>query len=155
PNAVFFATVNLTPPGGVTVPLSPHPVGVGWDPFTKRWTIFYEDLAPMAPGTAFNVQAFVSGYWGGVLIHHATSANTSGSQTILDEYAPGTFGDPRYSWQVIHRWDPLIPVSDPHPLAIWYNPGTDLWTIIHTDGTPIPLGAEYDVAVTGSDRHTA
>ncbi len=155
PNTIFFATATRTPtPGGGMAPLFPHPVGVGWDPFTKHWGIWYEDLAPMAVGAAFYVLGY-SPEWGGLLIHHTTSANTVGSQTALDDYAPGSFGDPRYSWQVIHRWDPLIPVSDPHPLGVWYNPGTQLWTIIHTDGTPIPLGAEYDVAVTGFSRHTA
>lgn len=52
--ATLFVTLNLTPPGSTGVD-NPHVVGVYYDPYFQKWSIFNQDFAPIPVGAAFNV----------------------------------------------------------------------------------------------------
>lgn len=78
-------------------------------------------------------------------VHMATSANRSGDFTIIDNAL--TNGQPAAILIVTPNWNPpgSRGIYDDHPIGVYYTSGK--WTIFHQDGTPIPLGAAFNVWV--------
>ena len=54
PTAILYVTLNLTPAGSTGVD-NPHAIGVYYDPYQEKWSIFNQDFAAMPNGAAFNV----------------------------------------------------------------------------------------------------
>ncbi len=156
PSSFVYVMDNLTPrwyEGDPTyVPADPHPIGVMFNTAEGHWNIFNEDGADMPLGATFNV-LFLSGDptvdtssfgYGIHFLQQATSANISGSSTIISD--PQFDGEPDAILMVTANLAPSW-VVDAHPLGVWYNSATGHWAILHEDGTPIPLGATYNVQI--------
>jgi hypothetical protein len=85
-------------------------------------------------------------------VHTSTTANTAANWTDLDNYATNNF--PNAMVMVTANWDPNGEggVYDPHPLGVWYNGITQKWSIFHEDGSPMPIGASFNVrALSGAE----
>jgi hypothetical protein len=81
------------------------------------------------------------------LVHTATGANTYYNYTVLNEDT--IFNDPDAEVFVTASWNPNNAcgcVYDTHALMVWYFGNT--WVILHEDGTPLTLGATYNVFAT-------
>lgn len=140
---------------GYTGEYNTHPVGVWYDPFASRWTIFNEDLVTMPIGVTFHVLVVLQP--GEHFSHTATVANSGGNTTYLDN--PLINGDPTAIFYVTQYWLSPDGVYNPHGVGIWYNYSLQRWGIFNQDGTDMPEGAMFNVLIphTGSNVqiHTA
>jgi hypothetical protein len=82
-------------------------------------------------------------------VHTATSGNTQGNATALDEdfgdAVDCVAGNPVF---VQAKWNAGgVLTFDTHPIGVWFNPGLG-WAIENEDGAPMPLGASFNVYMT-------
>jgi hypothetical protein len=123
-----------------------HEIGVWYDRYRDggRWAIFNQDRAPMQEGSTFDVALLEepSGF-----VHRATSANTEGSRTYVDE--PQINGKPDAVVSITQNWNPGggSGVYNDHRVGVSFDAGRGRWTILNEDGAPIPDGAAFNVAV--------
>jgi hypothetical protein len=141
-NVLIEVTPNRSPDGTSAV-VDAHPIGVRWG--GAKWHIFNEDGASMPIGAAFNVYALPLGGFSGVFVQKATTTNTFGYYTVMNDPTLNT--QPNALLLVTSNWNPSggAGVTDAHPLGVRYH-GTQ-WDIFHTDHTPIAKGASYNVVV--------
>ena len=78
PNAVVIATANWNAQGAAGV-YDNHATGVWYN--GSHWTIFNQDMKPMPPGAAFNVQVFQPSP--SAFVHRAVAANISAHTTVI------------------------------------------------------------------------
>jgi len=86
-------------------------------------------------------------------IHHrAELVDTVGNATYLDD--PLTNGRPGAVVSVTQNWNPGggAGVFNDHPVGVFYDEDVDKWAIYNRDGAPMPAGAAFNVAVSGSDE---
>lgn len=122
--------------------LLPHNLGVWFN--GSVWSVFNQDMASMPVNAKFNLRSF--GYQGeGAFIHTATSANTSGSFTTIDNV--DTNHQPNAILIVTPNWNPIGAPATYYdvPYGVQWN-GTG-WTVRSLDGQSIPLGASFNVYV--------
>jgi hypothetical protein len=146
PGARLFVTPDWNPDGNLRGVYNDHPLGVGYNRLVGRWYIFNQDGAPIPSGSAFNVQSFgPSLYDIAVGTHYATSANSYGDYTVIDNPYSGSATPDALVW-VTSEFIPSLTlggsgVSDAHTIGVFYD-GSH-WCIFHQDGTPIPNGAAF------------
>ena len=124
-----------------------HPVGVWYDANRGgSWAIFNQDLAPMSVGATFGVVALEEP-GETVFVHRATSANTTGNATYVDD--PSANERPDAVLAVTPSWNPGGGggTYDDHPMGVRYDAEEERWTILNLDLAPMPEGAAFDVAV--------
>jgi hypothetical protein len=139
PQAMVYVTATYTP-GAI---YDPHALGVWYDGRTAKWAIFHEDHTPVPAGATYNVFAapYTMGY-PSFFIQTATTANSFGDSTEIDTSL--TNNQPTYELFVTPNWSAGDNhIYDTHALGVWYSFGH--WLIFHEDGTPIPVGASYNV----------
>jgi hypothetical protein len=128
-----------------------HNVGVWYEPQARKWAIFNQDRAPVPDGTTFQVVIP-----GGPekFVHRAEPENITENSTYLDD--PLVNGEPEAILSVTQNWNPGGGggTYNDHPVAVRYNAGREKWAIYNTDGSAMPEGAAFNVAVSGgrSDR---
>jgi hypothetical protein len=137
PGMLVYVTPDFTP-GTVW---DTHPLGVWYNSWTSKWSIFHEDKTAVPLGATYNVTTFPFSN-SAHFIQTATTTNSAGDETIIDN--PVTNNQPTYQLIVTPNWS-VGYVYDPHPLGVWYWAGH--WIIFHEDGTPLPVGANYNVVV--------
>ncbi len=89
----------------------------------------------------------------GPFVHRATSANTFGSYTILDDTqaVPVAGCSGQYLAFVTPDWNPggTHTGFDNHPVGVWYDdslqPMVGQWAIANEDGAAMPVGAAFNV----------
>lgn len=146
--AQLIITPNWNPGGSIWGVRNAHPVGVGYNLFLGRWYIFNQDGASMPTGASFNVVWFPNST-PFVLQHQATSTNSLGDFTVLDEPYSGSNDPGSFVWVT----SDIIPnslvghgaVYEDHNLGVFYN-GSH-WCIFNQDGAPIPSGATFFVYI--------
>jgi hypothetical protein len=125
-----------------------HNIGVWYEGVNeKRWAIFNQDRAVIPGGTVFEVvvpptsQSFV---------HQAVPGNTISNSTYLDNAL--TNGEPNAALSLTHNWNPggRRGVYNDHPIGVVYDQDVQKWAIYIRDGTLIPNGAAFNVAVSGN-----
>jgi hypothetical protein len=141
PNAVLQVTHSW---GGI---YDNHALGVFYT--GTRWSIFHQDLTPIPVNAIFNVVV------GDGFVHQATTANTSGAVTRIDnKYANG---NPNALVIVTPSWNPggVGGVYNNHPIGVWYDGSR--WTIYNEDLAAMPANAAFNVEVSpyGSFSHAA
>ncbi|MBA3826183.1 MAG: hypothetical protein H0X24_20070, partial [Ktedonobacterales bacterium] len=112
------------------------PLGVWWNGST--WAIFHEDSTPIGLGATFNVSAEIArDGLHDLFFHVATSANSVGNYTILDD--PALNGNPNAIVIVTQNWNPAGVCAcryNPRYIGVWYT-GSH-WAIFNEDATPMP-----------------
>ena len=125
-----------------------HNIGVWYEGANeKKWVIFNQDGAAIPGGAAFEVvvppasQSFV---------HQAVPGNTISNSTYLDN--PLTNGEPNAALSVTQNWNPGggSGVYNDHPIGVVYDQDVQKWAIYIRDGTLMPNGAAFNVAVSGN-----
>lgn len=152
PNAVVLATVSQDGESqegeSTTGEAYEHNIGV-WYEFDDRnkWAIFNQDLAAVPAGTTFEV---VIPPLSESFVHRAEPANTVGNATYLDD--PLTNGKPDAALSVTQSWNPGggVGVYNDHPVDVFYDEDVEQWAVYNSDETPMPDGAAFNVAVSGS-----
>jgi hypothetical protein len=140
PNAIVLVTPNYNP-GHVGGTYDNHPIGVYYN--GSQWTIFYQDLAAMPVGAAFNVIVPTPG--ANVFVHTATVGNSSGNATFINN--PLTDGNPNAILFVTPNLNPIgvCCVYDDHPIGVYYTSGR--WAIFNQDVAAMPVDAAFNVLV--------
>jgi sortase A len=143
PNAVVIATP--TPDGGRAAgDTYDHNIGVWYEPQAKKWAIFNQDRAAVRAGATF--QVIVPG-GPEKFVHTASPENISESSTSLDD--PLVNGKPEAILSVTQNWNPGGGggVYNDHPVGVRYDAGRGRWEIFNKDGSAMPKGASFNVAV--------
>ncbi len=149
PNAVVFVTPNWAPHHVY----DNSPLGVWYH--GGHWSIFNQNHSAIPHGAAFNVYALPNARYSGIFVHTATSYNSAGDYTDINNSASNN--NPNVLLLVTPNWA-LHSVYDNHPVGVWYHNGR--WSIFNQDRTAIPNGASFNVyAVTrdvyGTSLHIA
>jgi hypothetical protein len=85
---------------------------------------------------------------GPVFIHRATSDNTVGHITTIDN--PLANGDANAILLATHNWsaDTSGTPYDPNSVGVWYNPAAARWTIFHEEtSVAMPVGRAFNVII--------
>jgi hypothetical protein len=139
PNALVYITQNWNP-GGVGNVYNTSKVGTYYSSTSKKWTIFNEDYANMVENSKYNVY-FGSPYF----VHRSDSSNSVPNLTYFDN--PIINNDPAAFIFAIHNWNPLgsgTVVYNKRLGVYYYN---TVWSIFDEDGTPVPAGVYFNVAI--------
>jgi sortase A len=145
PDAVVLAT-PMPDQGGGGDDVYGHNLGVWYEAQAQRWAIFNQDRAAVPEGTTFQVVVP-----GGPerIVHRAGSGNLDENSTYLDD--PLVNGEPGAILSVTQNWNPGggSGTYNDHPVDVRYDTGRQQWTVFNTDGSPMPDGAAFNVAVSG------
>lgn len=89
--------------------------------------------------------AFASGSGASIYVHTATSANTSGDYTLLDN--PVTNNNPNALVFITANWNPGGSYGgfDGRNAGVWYDARAGKWGIFNEDGSSMPTGASFNV----------
>jgi hypothetical protein len=133
------AIVQLMPHAGVA---NPHAAGVHYDVASQRWRIVHLDDQPIIDQAAWHV-----------LITHGFDVvsipqNTTGNRLWFDD--PVADGDSGARLQVT-RWTGPGDVRSDAPIAVEFDSAQQRWSVVQTNGAPIPDGAGFHISV----RHTS
>ena len=97
-----------------------------------------------ASAHSMHVQKPASGSYSAVYTHIATSANSAGNWTDLDNKASNNH--PNAVVIVTPNQSAGVKgVVDTHPVGVWYDAIAGKWAIFNEDGTVIPHGAAFNV----------
>jgi hypothetical protein len=122
-----------------------HNIGVWYEGVNeKKWAIFNQDRAAIPAGATFEVIIPPASE---TFVHYATLDNTEGNSTYLDN--PLTNGEPDALLTVTQNWNPGggRGVYNDHPIGVPYKADIGKWAIYNRDGTTMPDGAAFNIAV--------
>jgi hypothetical protein len=124
-----------------------HNIGVWYEGLNeKKWAIFNQDRAAIRGGAAFEVVVPPASK---SFVHYASPDNSSSNSSYLDN--PLTNGEPNAMLSVTQNWNPEggRGVYNDHPMGVVYDQDVQKWAIYNQDGTLMPNGAAFNVAVSG------
>lgn len=128
----------------------PHPLGVWYNSFAGKWTVFNEDIQPIPLGTTFTIRVYGgvgTGTGGSPPIPWelarvtATSSNTVGDYVLINSSI--TNNNPQALVQATQFYTGTY---DPHEIGVWYT-GSN-WAVFNKDQSAIPLGATFTLFLT-------
>jgi hypothetical protein len=142
PNAIILVTPNYNP-GNVGGTYDNHPIGLFYN--GSKWAIFNQDIAAMPVNASFNVFVPTAGPGVGVFIHTASTLNTGGNVTAIDNAL--TNHNPNAIVLVTPNWNPggVGGTYDNHPIGVYYDGSK--WAIFNQDIAGMPIGAAFNVYV--------
>jgi hypothetical protein len=146
PNAVVLVTssADRVSAGSATYD---HNIGVWFEPRARRWAIFNQDRTAVLAGATFEV---VVPRKSDGFTHRSELVNNVANSTYLDD--PLTNGEPDAKVSVTQNWNPGggNGVYNDRPIGVRYDEDVDKWAIYNRNGGPMPDGAAFNVAVSGS-----
>ena len=125
-----------------------HNIGVWYEFSDKRkWAIFNQDRTAIPNGATFEVIVPPASEH---FVHHADLINTVDNRTYLDDSL--TNGSPEAVLSVTQNWNPGggRGVYNNHAIGVMYDKDVQKWAIYNRNGAPMPGGAAFNVAVSGS-----
>jgi microsomal dipeptidase-like Zn-dependent dipeptidase len=133
PQAIIYAELISGPSKGKNL-------GVWYNASKARWAIFHQDRTAMQVGNVFRVNTQAQ------FVHKAARGNTDNYLTTIDH--PQLNNNPNAKFVVTPNWNPNGQggLYDDHAITIVYK--GDRWMIVHTDQTPIPEGAAFNIFIT-------
>jgi hypothetical protein len=148
-SAIFFATQNWNPKN-LSGTYNAKAIGVWYDDLVDKWGIFNQDETAMPEEAAFNVHIPVEDST--VFFHEATTANTSGNYTLIDN--PLTNNNPDATVFVTQNWNPPgeAGVYNNHVVGVWYSTIDQKWSVFNQDGAAMPDGASFNILVASADE---
>ena len=116
----------------------------------SQWGIFNEDgLTAIPAGFNFNIifEPALLGHNSNIsYIHNATAGNITGNYTIIDH--PLLNNNPDANIIVTHNLsDNGLNVWVDHTLGVWYNTGTNKWTIFTQDTSAFLVDSAFNIAI--------
>ena len=138
-SAVILITQNATP-GGVPGASHDHPIGLGYNSLTGRWSIFNWDGAAMSAGTAFNfviVGQGSSSPFSSAVYHVSSAGSIVGGTTYPGLPDPAT--------AILHVTSVIDAAVMITPLGVFYD-ATLGWGVFRQDGVAMPAGAGFNLA---------
>lgn len=150
-NPAAFVNVTLAfNPGNKGGVYDPHPLGVWYDTSAQKWAIFNEGSMDAIPnGTSFNLLIDTS-VINGVFLQTATSSNTSGNHTDIDNAAtnntPGeiVFATPNFNPSTQSG------TYDASNIGVYYHNGK--WAVFNEDNAAMPLNASFNIIASSVAR---
>jgi hypothetical protein len=147
PEAIVLATPNWNPPGGGGV-YNNHPIGVWYNPFEEKWTVFNQDFAPILDGSSFNIRV------GSGFLHQANPSNISSHVTTIDN--PLSNNNPTAKVVVTPVWiNGVGGVYVNHNIGVYYWAAQGKWAIYNQDIAPMPNKALFHVLIGEGFVHKA
>lgn len=140
------AQVYVTQVIAFALSLNPHEVGVYYDLYHQKWSIFNEDLSAMPTGVQFNVTV-TNEQNDESQLTTATSSSTSGYIDYINNYIKAPF-TPRHISQVYYANATCGCVLNPHTVALWEDFtlwGGIYWAIYNVDKVNMPINAQFFV----------
>lgn len=137
--------VALGDPGSVGENLDDHHIGVWYINAAGMWTVFNQDLEEMPEGITFDV--YIPPPSEGVFTHQATTQNTSGDSTYIDN--PSTNENRDATLYVTQNWNPggVGGTYNDHSVDVRYDADARRWVIFNQDGEEMPEEAAFNVNV--------
>lgn len=142
PGALIYVSQNLNPAGAATKPVFTGQAAVEYNVALGRWTLVAIGVN-FANGHSFTVQVAAADDY-----HYVHGdANPGGAATELDH--PLLNNNPDAVVMVTpQRWGGIL---NNHRVALDYNEGTGLWSIVNQDGEPMPDDVRFNIKM-ASDR---
>ena len=108
------------------------------------WSLFLQSSALTMPlGAAFHVLAPFAGTTG--FVHQTAAANISGALTTLDNAALNGVTNRARIAVPFHRWQGIY---HDFPIGVrWVSTGGGRWQVRNEDGSPMPAGQTFNLAV--------
>jgi len=150
PNANLVVSHNWNPVGSSGV-YNNNVTGVWYDTFTQQWAIYNENPGVnIVPDSSYNVYYSTNT---ATITHIATVGNQGAidSYTVLN--SPLLNGNPNAHAVLTTYYNPNNQYNDT-VYGFWYDDTLDRWIIYSEDGSTIPLGSAFFVAVNGADVQT-
>ena len=149
PSAFVNVTLAFNPgdKGGV---YDSHPLGVWYDTSAQKWAIFNEGSMDAIPnGASFNLLIDTS-VINGVFQQTATSSNTSGNHTDIDNTA--TNNNPAEIVFATPNFNPSTQSGtyDASNIGVYYHNGK--WAVFNGDNAAMPLNAAFNIVASNSVR---
>ena len=121
-----------------------HNIGVWYEARAQKWAVFNQDRAPVPEGATF--QVIIPG-GPEKFVHRAEPENITENSTYLDD--PLVNGKPDVILSVTQNWNPGGGggTYNNHWVSIRYDAGRQKWALYNTDGSAMPDGAAFNVAV--------
>jgi hypothetical protein len=122
-----------------------HNIGVWYEGTDKKkWAIFNQDRTAVAAGASFELVVPLASE---SFVHRADPGNTFGNTTYLQDSL--TDGRPGAVVSVTQNWNPGggPGVYNDHPVGVFYDKKAQQWAVYNLDGSPIPDGAAFNIAV--------
>ncbi|MCP4897689.1 MAG: hypothetical protein GY906_12015 [bacterium] len=142
PDAIVHVTQSWNP-GNVDGVYHDEVIGVYYHPDSSKWAIFNEDVSTdMVAGPSFNV--WIPPADASSFVHSATSGNIEDELTWFDH--PVGNNNPDAIVLVTQNWMPNGIYHD-HEIGVYYYPGRSKWTVFNQDGSPMPIGASFNVTI--------
>ena len=140
-DAVVLAAPTAARGGGADYD---HNVGVWFEPERRKWAIFNQDRAAVPEGATFQVVIPAEPER---FLHRSTPENASENGTYLDN--PLVNGKPDIAPSVTQNWNPGggEGVYNDHAVDVRYDEGREAWEVHNEDGSALPEGASFNVAV--------
>lgn len=142
PNAFVNVTLNWNPDdiGGV---YDAHPLGTWYNTTAKKWAIFNEgSMDPIPTGASFNLLLDTS-IVVGTLLQTATTNNTSGNHTTIDNAATNNRAGAIVFATSNFNPQGHVGIYDNYTIGVYYHNGK--WSIFNINGADMPVGAAFDV----------
>jgi len=114
-------------------------IGVWYNEFNKRWTIFNQNKQKLPIGTQFNVLIVDKSQVKSAFVHKATKSNTNVHMSVMKSELINKFQDPIII--VTQRYG----VHNPSPVGV--RPMQGKWHVYNTDKSQIPDGTMFNVLV--------
>jgi hypothetical protein len=143
-NALVQVTANWNPGGARHGVFDGHAVGVKYT--GTDWAVFHEDGTAIPLGASYNVTIANDSFYPMAYVDTATAGNSSNNATFLDSWLLNGSSD--HIIIVTQNYNPngaTTGVSNNHNIGVVYV--RSHWAIYNQDGTPIPVGASFNVWV--------
>jgi hypothetical protein len=157
--AFVFVTQQWAPGAAPTSGVyNDHNIGVWYDPTAEYWAVFNQDGSPMPEGASFNIfvaapdDSYTYSRFVGpndpaetAFVHVATLETLSGDTTTIDHELLNH--QPDMQLMVTQRFGvPGSPgIFNDHPIAVDYDAGMGMWSIVNQDGADMPENAAFNV----------
>jgi microsomal dipeptidase-like Zn-dependent dipeptidase len=132
-----------------TAKANPHAVGVWYN--GSKWAIFNQDMAAMPTGITFSIS------WkdadGNAFYQKNTAGNMSNGRVIINH--PLLNNNPSASFYASQVWNPGggNGVYNNADITVEYDKALAQWVVKNINGTLIPEGAAFNIAVTGKQTN--
>lgn len=136
------AVITVSPDADTRL-VNPHPLGVWYD--GSRWAIFNQDKATMVAGLKFLVKWSMPD--ANCFYRKANNNNLQEGELLLDH--PSLNNNPAARFTLSQLWNPegtggKYNLSE---ITSEYDPETNRWVVLNTDGTAIQPGLAFNVIV--------
>ncbi|MCX6317226.1 MAG: membrane dipeptidase [Bacteroidetes bacterium] len=144
PNAIIIVEYDAA-----TAKANPHAVGVWYN--GNKWAIFNQDRATMPVGLLFSITWFNAN--DNNFFQKASPNNLSNGRMLIEH--PLLNNNPAANFYASQVWNPggIGGVYNNAEMAVSYDAAMGKWVISNVNGTPVPDGASFNIAVQANTKN--